>query len=319
MDGNQEHKHRHVGIDISAKELVVAIGSEGPVWQIVNDDAGVAELIKRLRVEEPTLIVMEPTGGYEIPLAAALGLAKFAVAVVNARQIRDFAKARGRLAKTDKIDARTIADFAETMKPEPRPLKDEETREIDALVRRRKQLQEAVITENNRLRTAFHRREQESIKRHVGWLERELKELEKELQQRIKTSPLWRELDMLIQSVPGVGKILSMTLIAGLPELGKLGRAEIAALVGVAPFNCDSGKQRGERHIRGGRHDIRRALFCTTRAAITHGYNPLLAAQYERLQAAGKLKKVAQVACMRKLLTILNAIVGSRTPWRNPA
>lgn len=319
MDRTQELKNKYVGIDVGSVELVVAIGTDGPVWQIRNDAAGVAELLERLRAEEPALIVMEPTGGYEIPVAAALGVAKHPVAVVNARQIRDFAKARGRLAKTDKIDARTLADFAETFKPEPRPLKDEETMEIDALVRRRKQLQEAVISENNRLRTAFHRRERDSIKRHVDWMERELKELEKELQQRIKASPLWRELDMLIQSVPGVGKILSMTLIAGLPELGRLTGAQIAALVGVAPFNCDSGKQRGERHIRGGRHDIRRALFCTTRAAITHGYNPLLAAHYERLQAAGKLKKVAQVACMRKLLVILNSIVGSRTPWRNPA
>lgn len=318
MDRTQELRNRYVGIDISAEELVVAIGTDGPVWQIPNDEVGVAKLIEQLRAEEPTLIVMEPTGGYEIPVAAALGMAKYPVAVVNARQIRDFAKARGRLAKTDKIDARGIADFAETLKPEPRPLKNEETMEIDALVRRRKQLQATEIAETNRLRTAHHRRERESIKRHVAWIEQELKDIEKELQQRIKASPMWRELDMLIQSVPGVGKILSMTLIAGLPELGHLGRAEIAALVGVAPFNCDSGKQRGERHIRGGRHDIRRALYCTTRAAVTLGYNPLLAAHYERLQAAGKLKKVALVACMRKLLVILNSIIGTRTPWRNP-
>lgn len=260
---------------------------------------------------------MEPTGGYEIPLAAALAAARLPVAVVNARQIRDFARAVGRLAKTDKIDAKVLAEFGEAVKPEPRPLKDEQTMEIDSLVRRRKQLQENKISEENRLRTALHKRERASIQRHIGWIDQELKDIEKTLDQAIKASPIWRAADKLIQSIPGVGRVLSMTLLAGLPELGQLSRTAIAALVGVAPFNCDSGRARGERHIRGGRHDIRRALYATTRAAVSFGYNPLLADYYARLRASGKTDKVALVACMRKLLIILNAMMKSNTPWSN--
>ncbi len=317
MTKTAELKNQYVGIDISKETLHVALGSRGLVFETTNNPAGIANLIDRLKDLELALIVMEPTGGYEIPLAAALAAAQLPVAVVNARQIRDFAKAKGRLAKTDKIDAGVIAEFAEVFKPEPRPLKDDQTMEIDSLVRRRKQLQENRISEDNRLRTALHKRERESIERHVVWIEQELKDIEKTLRKSITDSPIWRATDKLIQSVPGVGPVLSMTLLAGLPELGKLRRTAIAALVGVAPFNCDSGKQRGERHIHGGRHDIRRALYATTRAAVNLGYNPLLAEYYARLRAAGKPDKVALVACMRKLLVILNSMLRTNTPWSN--
>ncbi|MCY1053506.1 IS110 family transposase [Nannocystis sp. SCPEA4] len=311
----EDPKNQYIGIDLAKETLCVALGPRGPVFEIANDPAAIAALIDRLKQLDPVLIVMEPTGGYEIPVAAALAAAGLPVAVVNARQIRDFAKAKGRLAKTDKIDAAVIAEYAEVFKPEPRPLKDEQTMEIDSLVRRRKQLQENQISENNRLRTALYKRERQSLERHVAWIDQELKDIEKELRKAIKASPIWREADKLLQSVPGVGRVLSMTLLAGLPELGKLSRTAIAALVGVAPFNCDSGKHRGERHIRGGRHDIRRALYATTRAAVGHAYNSQLAEYYAHLRASGKPDKVAIVACMRKLLVILNAMVRSNTPW----
>lgn len=320
MTKNAELENQYIGIDISKDTLHVAIGTRGRVSEIDNTQTAISNLIEQLKVIRPALIVMEPTGGYEIPVAATLAAAGFAVAVVNARQIRDFANAKNRLAKTDRIDARVIAEFAEAIKPEPRPLKDEETMAIDSLVRRRKQLQENQISEKNRLRTAFHKREQQSLERHIAWISQELKDIEKELQRAITSSPIWRETDKLLQSVPGVGKVLSMTLLAGLPELGKLGRGAIAALVGVAPFACDSGKSSkrskpGGRHIRGGRHDIRKALYATTRAAVCRGYNPLLAEYYTRLRGAGKTDKVALVACMRKLLVILNSMVRANTSW----
>lgn len=315
MTKSDDNKGQYVGIDISKDTLHVAFGARGKVFEVKNTAEGLEGLIETLKALQPQLIVMEPTGGYEIPLAAALAAARLPIAVVNARQIRDFARAKGRLAKTDKIDAAMIAGFGEAFEPEPRPLKDEQTMEIDSLVRRRKQLQENQISENNRLRTALHRRERESLERHIVWLGQELKDVEKELRRMIKDSPIWREADKLIQSIPGVGPVLSATLLAGLPELGKLGRAAIAALVGVAPFNCDSGKHRGERHIRGGRHDIRRALYNTTRAAVSLGYNPMLAEHYARLRATGKPDKVALVACMRKLLVIINAMVRNHTRW----
>lgn len=315
MTQTSDSKGPYIGIDISKDNLHVAFGARGTVLEVKNTPEGIAGLIEQLQEARPQLIVMEPTGGYEIPLAAALAAAQLPIAVVNARQIRDFARAKGRLAKTDKIDAAVIAGFGEAFEPEPRPLKDEQTMEIDSLVRRRKQLQENQISENNRLRTALHQRERASLERHIAWLGQELKSVEKELQRTIKASPIWREADKLIQSVPGVGRVLSMTLLAGLPELGKLSRSAIAALVGVAPFNCDSGKLRGQRHIRGGRHDIGRALYNTTRAAVGLGYNPTLAEYYARLRAAGKPDKVAIVACMRKLLVILNAMVRTHARW----
>lgn len=317
MNKTEAPKNLHIGIDVSQETFHVAYGARGRVVEVANTPDAISTLISELLNLQPALIVMEPTGGFEIPLAAALAAAQLPVAVVNARQIRDFAKAKGRFAKTDKIDAAVIAEFAEVFQPKPRPLKDEQTMELDSLVRRRKQLQENQFSEENRLRTALHKRERLSIERHVAWIRQELKDIEKTLRETIKASPIWRETDKLIQSVPGVGKTLSMALIGGLPELGKLSRAAIAALVGVAPFNCDSGKRRGERHIRGGRHDIRRALFNTTRAAVNLGYNPLLVEYYSRLRAAGKPVNVALVGCMRKLLVILNSMVRTRASWAN--
>lgn len=317
MNQNEQPQQCYVGIDISKETLHVAIGSSGNAFETENKPAAIATLIDRLQALKPALIVMEPTGGFEIPLAAAMAAAELPVAIVNARQIRDFAKAKGRLAKTDKIDAKVIAEFGETFKPDPRPLKDDQTMEIDSLVRRRKQLQENKISEENRLRSAFRKRERQSMERHIDWITQELKDIEKALDRAIKESPIWRATDKLIQSIPGVGRVLSMTLLAGLPELGQLSRTAIAALVGVAPFNCDSGKHRGERHIRGGRHDIRKALYATTRAAINFRYNPLLVDYHARLRASGKTEKVALVACMRKLLVILNAMVKSNRAWSN--
>ena len=317
MPRHEELKHSYIGIDIGKDRLAVAIGAKGPVWDIPNTPTEVELLRDKLKALEPALIVMEPTGGFEIPLAASLATHQMPLAIVNARQVRDFAKSKGLLAKTDRIDARVLASFGESNRPEPRPLKDADTMEIDSLVRRRKQLQEVQVAERNRVRMALHACERESLEAHIEYLEREIRKFDAALAARIKTSPIWREMDKLIQSVPGVGKVLSRTLIAGLPELGKLNRGAIAALVGVAPYNCDSGKQRGERHIRGGRHDIRRALFCTTRTAVKRGYNPLLVEYYAHLRASGKGNKVALVACMRKLLIILNSMVSTQTPWKN--
>jgi len=314
MTKTNDSKGPYIGIDISKDNLHVAFGSRGTVLEVKNTPEGIAGLIEQLQEARPQLIVMEPTGGYEIPLAAALAAAQLPIAVVNARQIRDFARAKGRLAKTDKIDAAVIAGFGEAFEPEPRPLKDEQTMEIDSLVRRRKQLQENQISENNRLRTALHKRERASLERHIEWLGQELKSVEKELQRLIKDSPIWREADKLLQSVPGVGRVVSLTLIAELPELGRLSHKEIAALVGVAPLARDSGTLRGKRLVYGGRAPVRAVLYMA--ALVASRRNPVIRAFYERLRAAGKPAKVALTACMRKLLVILNAIARSGTPWR---
>lgn len=316
MTKAKEIVNLYIGIDIGEDELYVAVGKTGPTWKVLNTPEGVSSLIARVKALEPKMIVMEPSGGIEIPLSASLAAEGLPVAVVNARQVRDFARAMGILMKGDEADAKVIAHFAEVAEPEQRPLKTDETMEIDSLVRRRKQLQEIQTAESNRLRRALHGVERTSLEKHLEYLKSELKALDKLLASHIQASPIWREKDQLIQSVPGVGKVLSATLLAGLPELGKLSRAQIAALVGVAPFNCDSGKMMGARHIRGGRDDIRKALYCTTRAAIGRGYNPLLAEYYARLTRAGKPTKVALVACMRKLLIILNSMVANNTPWR---
>lgn len=315
MSEQKNPERKYIGIDISKATLHVAVGSNGAVWEIANDAAGVAELIKRLTALDPELIIMEPSGGYEIPLAGVLGVAKLPVAVVNARQIRDLAKAMGQLAKTDKIDARMIALFGERVRPEPRVLADEETMRVDAFIRRRKQLQEDLIREANRLRTALIPGERESLQRHIAWLTSEFKAVEKSMRAVVEASPVWRAKSSLLLSVPGIGKVTATALLGGLPELGKLNRGEIAALVGVAPINHDSGTMRGQRRIRGGRHDVRKALFCATRVAVDQGYNAVLCEEYVRLKAAGKPRNVVLVACMRKLLVILNAILRTNTPW----
>jgi transposase len=315
MTNKDDLKGKYIGIDIGKKTLFVAIGSKGPIKRFDNTVEDVEMLIRELKTLEPVLLVMEPSGGYEIPLAGALHTAGLPVAIVNARQIRDFAKASGRLAKTDAIDAGTIAHFAEAFRPSPRPLVDAQTMELDGLVRRRRQLQDMELAESNRLGTAFQAYERQSIEGHLAYLREQLKDVERNMQRLISASPLWREKDRLIQSVPGVGKHGARALLAGLPELGSLNRSQIAALVGLAPFNHDSGNLRGQRHIRGGRADVRRALFNTTRAAVDLGYNPLLIEFYSRLRAAGKPRRVALTACMRKLITILNTILRTNTAW----
>lgn len=261
------------------------------------------------------MVVLEATGGIELPVVAALACDGIPTAVVNPRQVRDFAKALGKLAKTDRIDAQVIARFGQVTTPAAKPLPDERTQELIALVARRRQVVEMRTAELNRRRKALpvvRRR----IERMLAVLETELADLDKDLQDRLKASPLWREQEDLLQSVPGVGKVLTMTLLAGLPELGSLNRKQIAALVGVAPLNRDSGAFRGRRMVWGGRAALRATLYMA--ALVATRCNPVLRPFYQRLLAAGKPKKVALTACMHKLLIILNAMVKYKTPWRHP-
>ena len=273
-----------------------------------------AALIERLQEARPELIVLEATGGFEQVVAAGLAGAGLPVVVVNPRQIRDFARSMGRLAKTDRIDAEVIALFAERVRPEVRPLPDAAARELDELVTRRRQVIEMMVAEGNRARRLASRRLKKRIDRHLEVLQKELTEIERELDDTIRRSPIWRETEDLLKSVPGIGNATARTLLAELPELGTLGRRQIAALAGVAPFNRDSGTFRGRRMIGGGRAGVRATLYMAALVASRH--NPVIAAFYQRLLAAGKPKKTALVACMRKLLTILNAIIRHRTPWQ---
>ncbi len=304
-----------VGIDVSKARLDVALGSEGELLSVDNDSQGIAELAGRLRELGPELVVLEASGGLETAAVGELAAAELAVAVVNPRQVRDFARASGRLAKTDALDARTLALFGERMRPPVRVLPDEQTRQLRALVSRRRELVEMLTAEQNRLASAPRELHGE-IDSHIRWLEARLKERERELGKRLRNSPLWRERENLLRSAPGVGPVLCATLLAGLPELGRLNRREIAALVGVAPLNHDSGIMRGRRAVWGGRAQVRAALYMGALAGVRH--NPLLRALYRRLLERGKAKKVALVACMRKLLTILNAMLKNHTCWSAP-
>ena len=281
-----------VGIDVSKDRLDVALRPTSDRWALANDAPGVATLVARLQGLAPTLIVLEATGGLAVPLTGALAAAGLPVVVVNPRQVRDFAKATGQLAKTDALDAAVLAQFAEAVRPALRPLPDAATQALSAL-------------------PPVHK----GIRAHISWLERRLADLDADLAQAIRESPIWREKDDLLQSVPGVGPVLATTLLASLPELGTLTRQQIAALVGVAPLNRDSGAWRGKRRVWGGRAHVRAALYMS--ALVATRYNPVLRAFYQRLCAAGKAKKVALTACMRKLLTILNAMLKYRTPWEN--
>lgn len=302
-----------VGIDVAADHLDVAVRPGAQVWGVRNDDEGISHLVGRLEPIAPSLVVLEATGGIEIPLVSALATAALPVVVVNPRQTRDFARATGRLAKTDKIDARILAQFAEAVRPSPRPLPDETTRELNDLLTRRRQLITMLTAERNRLGRA-RGRVREHIRAHVRWLEDALQTVDSELGERIRSTPVWQEKQDLLRTVPGIGPIVSSTLLASLPELGALNRKEIAALVGVAPFNRDSGTLRGKRTVWGGRAHVRSALYMGALAATR--FNPVIRSFYNRLIAAGKPKKVALVACMRKLLVVLNAIVHQGTPWQ---
>jgi transposase len=302
-----------IGIDVSKAVLDVAGRPSGERWQVSNDPAGCTALVERVSVLAPTVIVLEATGGFEAPAAAALAAAGLPVVVVNPRQVRDFGRASGKLAKTDAISAAILAHFGEVMRPPIRPLPDATTQELQHWLARRRQLVEMLTAEQNRLPMA-PRSLRPTILAHIGWMRRQLKGVERRLKEQIQRSPVWREHEQLLVSVPGVGPVLATTLLADVPELGRLNRKEIAALVGVAPLNRDSGTLRGQRTIWGGRAPVRAVLYMG--ALVASRSNPLIRAFYERLLAAGKPKKVALTACMRKLLTILNAMMKHRTTWK---
>jgi transposase len=306
-----------VGIDVSKGHLDVSERPSGELLRVTNDDLGLTALLAWLQSHPATLVVLEATGGYEVPAVAALAVAAVPVAVVNPRQVRDFAKAAGKLAKTDAIDAAVLAHFAESVRPEPRPLADEQTSELQAVLARRRQLVEMLTAETNRMHSCRSATVRRHIYEHVAWLRRQLRDVDTDLDRQLRETPIWREKDDLLQSVPGVGRVLARTLLAELPELGSLERGQVAALVGVAPFNRDSGTMRGKRAIWGGRATVRAPLYMATLAAVKH--NPVIRATYDRLVAAGKAKKVAIVACMRKLLVVLNAMMRDRTAWLLPA
>jgi transposase len=310
MKMNQDN---FVGIDVSKATLQIQVRPGTNAWVVRNEDTGIDELTTRLLEMKPQLIVLEATGGFHLAVTAALAAAGLPVAVVNPRQVRNFAKALGKLAKTDGIDAAVLAEFAEKVQPEVRPLPDASTQELNALLVRRKQLIQMLTVENNRLSGALQR-VQAGIRQHIRWLERRLEQADRDLDNKLRTSPLWREKDNLLQSVPGVGRITSITLLAELPELGTLNRHQVATLVGVAPLNRDSGAYRGRRTILGGRARVRAVLYMSALVAVKH--NPVLQAYYERLRKAGKVAKVALTACMRKLLTILNSMLKNHKAWQ---
>lgn len=303
----------YVGVDVSKETLDMVVYSTGEIRSFTNDAAGITTAVAWLKKVKPEITAMEATGGLEIPLYVALQAARLPVAVINPRQIRDFAKSMGILAKTDKVDAKVLARYAEAVKPEVRLLPDEEVRQLDTLVTRRLQLVEMITAEGNRLASARDKAIRQRIQVHINWLKEELADINKSISQMIQQSPVWHEKDRMLQSVPGVGPVLSATLIGALPELGCLNRKQISALVGVAPLNRDSGKHRGERHIWGGRSCVRTPLYMATLVAVR--YNPVLSNFYNRLLAAGKAKKVALTACMRKLLILLNAMLKHNSLW----
>lgn len=303
----------YVGIDVSGEKLDVCFLPSRQRRTVANDDTGIAALLERLRQNLPALVVLEATGGLERQVVAALGAAQIPTVVVNPREVRDFARATKRLAKTDRIDAEVLADFGLKLQPEPRPLPDEATAELDALVSRRRQLVEMLVAEKNRLSRCTTKLKP-GIEKHVRWLQEQLERIERELDDTIKQSPLWRAKDKLLRSIPGVGPVVSRTLLAEMPELGTLSRGQAASLAGLAPFNVDSGQMRGQRHIWGGRSGVRLALYQA--ALVASRYNPVIRTVYQRLLANGRPKKVALVACARRLLLIANNLARTNTPWR---
>jgi len=301
-----------VGIDVAKDELVIALGPSRDLVAVPNDESGIRHVLEHLQAASPALIVLEATGGYETAAVAALAAAGLPVVVANPRQVRAFAKAMGILAKTDNIDAHVLALFAERVRPPIRPLPDEALRMLDALLTRRRQLIEMLVAERNRLAHALPP-VGKSLKQHIRWLERRLADVDSDMDQAIQQSPVWRAKEDLLRSVPGVGPVVSRTLLADLPELGALNRKQIAALVGVAPLAKDSGTLRGKRMVWGGRAPVRAVLYMG--ALIASRHNPVIRDFYQRLVAAGKPKKVALTACMRKLLVILNTMVRNNTRW----
>jgi len=302
---NEEH---FIGIDVASKYVDVSVRPGGEAKRFVREEF--EELVAYVTSLSPVLVVMEATGGYEAPVAAALASAAVPVAIVNPRQARDFARATGKLAKTDAIDAAALAHFAEAVRPQTRPLPDEQTVELTALVVRRRQLVEMLVAEQNRLRVCTTRATKTDLQKHIAWLKKRVEDHDRGIGTQIRRSALWRDKDDLLQSIPGIGPIVSSTLLTSLPELGTLDRRKIAALVGVAPLNRDSGTMRGKRAIWGCRADVRAMLYVAALSAAR--YNPQLRALYVRLLAAGKAKKLAIVACARKLLTVANAVLRDR-------
>ena len=301
-----------IGIDVSKEKLDVAVRPMGEFMSFSNNEDGISCVVDFVKSFFPSLVVLEATGGLETAAVGMLADKGLPVVVINPRQVRDFAKATGKLAKTDAIDAHLIARFGEAVRPELRLLKDQEAQKLTALITRRRQIVEMITAEKNRLNTA-PKWTSKDIQTNISWLEKCLKKVDKDLKNLLKKSPVWREKDEILQSTPGVGPVLSMTLLSGLPELGNLNRKEIAALVGVAPLNRDSGLFRGKRMIWGGRANIRSVLYMSATCAMR--FNPTIRIFYERLRLAGKLHKVAITACMRKLLVILNTMIKNRTYW----
>ena len=303
-----------VGIDVAKRHLDIHIRPSQEAFRIARDSQGLDQLVARLRDLRPRLVVLEATGGFEVTVSASLASAGLPVVVVNPRQIRDFARATGRLAKTDSLDAEAMALFAERIRPAPRPLPDEAARLLGELVARRRQIIDMITAEGHRLRQARHVRVQKRLAAHLAWLQKELTAVDSDLDQAIRATPVWREAEALLTSVPGVGPATARCLLAEVPELGRLDRRQIAALVGVAPMNRDSGSYRGRRGIQGGRGRVRATLYMA--ALVASRCNPWLRRFYVRLVASGKAKKVALVACLRKLLTLLNAILRDQRPWQ---
>jgi transposase len=302
-----------VGVDVSKDKLDVAVYPNKQIFKVDNNQSGLDELVPALQNLKPSLIVFESTGGYELLAVTALHAAKLPVVIVNARQIRDFAKSIGKLAKTDTIDALVIAQYASAVKPEIRPLKDKVTQDLTALVTRRRQIVEMIVAESNRLASAS-KTSQRDIKTHIRWLKKRLDQIDTNIKGQIRKSPLFLKKDKILQSTPGVGPTTAATLICGVPELGTMNRKKIACLVGLAPLNRDSGHLRGRRMIWGGRAHVRSVLYMSTLSAIQ--FNPIIRQFYNRLREAGKCNKVAMTACMRKLLTILNAMVRDQRCWQ---
>jgi transposase len=301
-----------VGIDVSKDHLDIAAWPAGPSWRVENDDQGAADTAAKLRGLGVRLVVLEATGSYGHLVFASLWAAGIPAAMINPRQTRAFAKSIGKTAKTDAIDARVLAQFAATVRPPARPPRDETTQELQAVLGRRRQLIDMLTAEKNRLHTA-PKAIRTNIKDHIAQLERWLEEIDGDLRKRLEANPYWRSQDEILQSTKGVGPVLSVTLIADLPELGRLNHKEISSLVGIAPLNRDSGRYRGQRKIWGGRAKVRTILYVATRSAVR--FNPAVRSLYLRLLAAGKPELVAMVACMRKLLTVLNAMIRHQTRW----
>jgi transposase len=306
---------KYVGIDVSKGRLDIAIGEQGESWDVANDEKGISKLVEGLKQVEPALIVLESTGGLEIGALTELYGAGLSVALVNPGRVREFARSLGLLAKTDKLDARLLARFGEAVKPAPTRLPAEQEQHLGGLVGRRRQLLEILVAEQNRL-SSTQLSLKGNVEEHIRWLQEALAKLDREIQEYIRQSGPWKGKSDLMRSIPGVGPVTASTLLGELPELGQLDRKKIAALVGVAPFNNDSGYRRGKRRIKGGRSSVRNVLYMAALSASK--YNPILRAFYQQMIQRGKEKKVALTACMRKLLTFLNAIIRDCIPW-NPA